>query len=245
MPLDESPRPRLAPIVRTSVAEQIIPRLTGFILDAGLRPGDKLPTERQLMEELGVGRSSLREAIRTLSALGVVRVASGEGMFVGDGRTLLTQPISWRLLMGGDNADEVVEARRLIEVELAGHCAARASAEEVAGIERQLLTMGETLGDPERFTDADAEFHYAIARAARNRVLFQVLETLHNVVRVWIYRNFVQFSDETTQSYQQHVPIYEAIRAGDVEGARLAMAAHIDQATQRLQITIEQDGGRR
>lgn len=244
MPPGEGRRPRMAPIVRTSVAEQIIPRLTGYILEAGLRPGDKLPTERQLMEELGVGRSSLREAIRTLSALGVVRVASGEGMFVGDGRTLLAQPISWRLLVGTDSTDEAVEARRLIEVELAGCCAARATAEEVAEIERHLRTMRETLGDPERFTDADAEFHYAIARAARNRVLFQVLETLHNVVRVWIHRNFVRFSDETMQSYQQHVPIFEAIRGHDVEAARRAMGAHIDRATRRLQVTIEEAAGR-
>jgi GntR family transcriptional regulator, transcriptional repressor for pyruvate dehydrogenase complex len=242
MPIDEPARPRMAPIVRTSVTELIIPRLTGYILDAGLRPGDKLPTERVLMEELGVGRSSLREAIRTLSALGVVRVASGEGMFVGDGRTILTQPISWRLLMGDDSSSEVVEARRLIEVELAGYCAQRASAEEVAEIERHLTTMRETRGDPERFTDADAEFHYAIARAARNRVLFQVLETLHNVVRVWIYRNFVEFSDETMQSYQQHVPVFEAIRDGDADAARRAMGAHIDNATSRLRVTIERDG---
>src|SRR5262245_35819330 len=89
-----------APITRTTVADEIVKRLVDLILEGRLKPGDKLPSERELMDRLAVGRSSLREAIKMLRAIGVVDVAAGEGMFVGRGdASALTQPLSWGLLL--------------------------------------------------------------------------------------------------------------------------------------------------
>ncbi len=90
--------PHLAPIDHTFVSEEIVKRLVSLILDAGLSPGDKLPSERELAAQLGVGRSSLREAISALRAQGVVEVHSGLGTFVADGSiSAITKPLSSRL----------------------------------------------------------------------------------------------------------------------------------------------------
>src|SRR5262245_25549515 len=125
--------PHLAPISRPAITDEIVNRLSRLILDERLRPGDRLPSEYALMSQLGVGRSSLREAIKTLRALGVVDVVNGNGMFVARGGAALgSKPLSWGLLMRDSGARELVDARRLIEGELAALAAERASAEEIA-----------------------------------------------------------------------------------------------------------------
>jgi DNA-binding FadR family transcriptional regulator len=225
---------QLAPIARPTITDEIVERITGFILDEGLKPGDKLPSERDLMARLAVGRSSLREAIKTLSAIGIVEVAVGEGMFVGGGEnSVLAKPLSWGLLIGEHGTREVIEARRVIEVELAGLAAARATDEEVAAIGERLAAMRANRDDAEAFTSQDQEFHLAIARAARNSVLYHVLDTLRHIVRVWIYKTFSEYEDKGP-GFAEHDAIYEALRGRDPRAARRAMEAHLDAAGARL-----------
>lgn len=230
--------PYLAPLVRTTVTEQIATRLVDFILGARLKPGNKLPSERELMVRLSVGRSSLREAIKTLTALGVVQVSVGEGMFVGRGDlSLLTKPLSWALLMGERSTHELVEARRVIEVELAGLAADRATEEDVLAIGQCLEVMRESLDSADRYSQADLAFHLLVARAARNRVLFHVLETLQHIIRAWMVKVLAAL-DGKPVSLDEHVPIYAAIRAHDPQAARKAMAAHMELSGVKLLAVI-------
>ncbi len=228
------PVQQLTPIARATITDQIVERITTFILEEGLRPGDKLPSERDLMARLAVGRSSLREAIKTLSAIGIVDVQIGEGMFVGAGQaSLLTKPLSWGLLIADHSAREVIEARRVVEVELAGLAAERATAADLAAIGERLAAMHRSAGDAEAFTRADQEFHLAIAAAARNGVLYQVLDTLRHIVRIWIYKTFSEYEDKQP-GLAEHDAIAAALRGRDAAAARRAMAAHLDAAGARL-----------
>jgi GntR family transcriptional regulator, transcriptional repressor for pyruvate dehydrogenase complex len=230
--------PHLAPITRTTVTDEIVKRLVNLILDEGLKPGDKLPPERELMVRLSVGRSSLREAIKTLSAVGVVEVSVGEGMFVGRGDTsVLTKPLSWGLLMGERSTREVIEARHVVEIELAGLAALRGTDEEIEAIKERLLAMHEVFEDADSYSRADLEFHLAVAEAAHNRVLYQVLDTLRHIVRVWIARVHIGHAS-TGQSIAEHDAIYEAIRAHDEDAARKAMEKHLDRASALLEEMI-------
>ena len=118
----------LEPISRTTVVDEIVERLIGLIVDEGLKPGDQLIPERELMERLEVGRSSLREAIKTLCALGVLEIKRGTGTFVGYGDTsILTKPLAWGLFLNQTSIQQVIEARSVIEVALAGWAAERAT----------------------------------------------------------------------------------------------------------------------
>jgi GntR family transcriptional repressor for pyruvate dehydrogenase complex len=227
--------PHLAPIERTTVSEEIVKRLVNLILDAALKPGDKLPSERELMAQLAVGRSSLREAIKTLRALGVVEVRGGAGTFVAEGNiSALTQPLSWRLLMTEHTAREVIEARRCVEVELAGLAAERATPEDIEAIGKKLEVM-KVSSDEVEFLQSDLEFHLAVARAGNNRILYNVLETLRHLVFAWMSEAFQ--SAETREHYrsgkafEDHADIYEAICAHDVAAARRVAAKRMDTAT--------------
>jgi GntR family transcriptional repressor for pyruvate dehydrogenase complex len=225
--------PHLAPISRPAVADEIVNRLIRLILDERLRPGDRLPSEHDLMTQLAVGRSSLREAIKTLRAMGAVSVVNGNGMFVGGGGAALgAKPLSWGLLMHGSGARELIEARRLIEAELAALAAERASAEEIAAME--LRATARPAADPEARSTAAIEFHLAVARAAHNLVLSYFFEGLQHVLRDWISSTYEAHPEEAVTTSDEHVPIARAIQSRDAEGARAAMSAHLVAAGERL-----------
>jgi DNA-binding FadR family transcriptional regulator len=232
----------LGPGRRELLTDDIVKRLVNLILDSGLRPGDKLPSERELMVRLGVGRSSLREAIRTLGALGVVEVRVGSGMFVSDGESsVLTMPLSWGLLMGERSSQEVVEARRVVEVELAGLAAERGTDAEIAAIAEKLTLMSASLHDAEAFARYDLEFHLAVARAAHNQVLHHVLDTLRHVLRAWFVEVFPRRPDKT-ETIRNHEPILAAIRARDPIAARAAMSEHLASGARWLDDLLRERG---
>jgi GntR family transcriptional repressor for pyruvate dehydrogenase complex len=225
--------PHLAPIARPAVADEIVNRLIRLILDEQLKPGDRLPSEHELMAQLAVGRSSLREAIKTLRAMGVVDVVNGNGMFVGrGGASLGSRPLSWGLLMHGGGPHELIDARRLIESELAALAAQHASDEEIATIGELATARPST--DPEARSQTAIDFHLAVARAAHNVVLSYFLEGLQHILRDWISSTNVAHPEDALRNPDEHVPIFHAIRTRDAEDARAAMAVHLDAAGARL-----------
>jgi len=226
-----------APIPRANLTEEIVKRIINLITDLAMAPGDKLPTERELVERFGVGRSSIREAVKILNAIGVVRIVAGAGMFVGNGNlSLLAKPLSLGFLRNGRSTSELIEARRLLEVELAGLAAARASAEEVAAVRDRLAEMRAHKSDVERYTESDIRFHLAVARGAHNEVLLDLLETLQHIIRKWMFKSIEEVEGRPS-SIDEHVPICEAIASHDSGRARAAMNDHLERAGRRLQQT--------
>lgn len=224
----------LTTIPRLTITDQIVERITAFILDERLRPGDKLPSERELMVRLGVGRSSLREAIKTLSAIGIVVVQIGDGMYVGSGQSAaLTKPFSWGLLIGEHTVREVIEARYLVETELCALAATRATEDDLVAIGAHLDAMRRGRDDADAFTRADQEFHLAIATAARNGVIYHVLDMLRHVVRVWMFKTFIN-NPMRHGGIVEHEAIVEALCAHDPDAARAAMGVHLTAAGDHL-----------
>ncbi|MHB1415012.1 MAG: FadR/GntR family transcriptional regulator [Chloroflexota bacterium] len=214
--------PHLTPIARSMVTDEIVKRLASFIVDEGLKPGDRLPSERDLRNHFAVGRSSMREAIKTLAAVGVVEVRAGSGMFVGSGEpTDLTRALPWGLLISERSAYEIVEARRVVEVELAGLAAQRATGEELADLARCVEALRLNVGNAEDYTRENVEFHLSIARAAHNQVLGHVLRSLQTIIRVWTYQSF------TPESLAEHEAIHSAICRRSADEARETMAKHL------------------
>jgi DNA-binding FadR family transcriptional regulator len=193
----------------------------------GLTPGDKLPSERELMKRLAVGRSSLREAIKGLSTLGIIEVAAGSGMYVASGEpSALAKPISWGLLMSERSTRDVIDTRRAVEVELAGLAAERATQEDLAAINERLCLMRASADDLEAQVRFDLEFHLAIAQAAHSNVLYHVMETLRHVLRVW-FREISASHLTFEERIARHTAIYDAIRAHEVGRSREVMAEHL------------------
>ena len=224
-------------IPRANLTEEIVKRIISLITDLAMKPGDRLPTERELVARFGVGRSSIREAIKILKAIGIVRIVAGAGMFVGNGNlSLLAKPLSLGFLRGGRSTSELIEARRLLEVELAGLAAERASPEEVMSIKDRLAEMRAHRADVERYTESDIHFHLAVARGAHNEVLFDLLETLQHIIRKLMFKSIEEVEGRPS-SIDEHVPICEAIAAHDSAGARAAMNDHLEKVGRRFQQT--------
>lgn len=237
-----SARPlNVEPIRREPMAAEIARRLVDYLLSGGIEPGGRIPSERQLAEAFGVGRSAVREAIAALSLIGLIEVRHGDGTYLKrPDSPLLPQVVEWGLLLGERRTADLVEARQKIEVVIAGLAAARRSNDDLDDLARSLARMEAAAhgnGDVAAFVDADVAFHLRLAEAAGNSALRDVLSSIQALLRAWIGRVIAEGYRE--RSYEEHVPILEAIRQQDAAGAEAAMNAHMRSATSRLRATLD------
>lgn len=243
-----SPLPNVTPIRRVPLAAEVARRLVDYLLSGGVEPGARMPSERQLAEAFGVGRSAVREAIAALTLIGLIEVRHGDGTFLKrPDSPLLPQVVEWGLLLGEKRTIDLVEARQLIEVDIAGLAALRRSEDDLADLGRILSRMeweSRAGAESSAFVDADVEFHLRLADAAGNSALRDVLTSVQALLRAWIGRVIAEGYRDV--SYAEHVPILEAVRAQDERAAEQAMDAHMRSAARRLQATLEraaQNGG--
>ena len=166
-------------VVRDPLPEQIANRLVAMISERALRPGDRLPPERELAVTMGVSRASLREALRALSLIGVTEMRQGAGNYVAslDPATLM-RPLGLVLALSDAGFDELFEARKLVEPKLAALAAERATDEEIARLAECAEASVQGIGDDDAFMRADLELHGIIAAAARNEILERVVGSL-------------------------------------------------------------------
>jgi len=181
----------------------------------------------------------VREALKSLTMLGLIEVRQGDGTYLKSTESdLLPQAIEWGLLLGAKRTRDLVEARRELEVILAGLAAERRDDAALAELREYLARMHASKDDPEGFVAADMAFHLRVAEAAGNETLFRVMTGVRSLLFVWMTR--VGPTAGLGLSADEHDPIYQAIEAGDAAGARTAMAAHMAWAVEHLEETLRQ-----
>jgi GntR family transcriptional regulator, transcriptional repressor for pyruvate dehydrogenase complex len=214
---------------KTKVYEQVAQQLQRMIHDGLVKPGDKLPPERELAEMLQVSRGSLRDAIRTLELMGLLEPRQGEGTVVCDpSAKSLINPLATVLLRQRELVGDLLEFRRMIEPTLAARAATKASEEELMALEEILKRQKEKVDRGELAIDEDSEFHYAIAQAAKNSVVLKVLDAFMDLLRESRERS-LQLEGRLQKSFLGHRRILSAIRRHDAEAAEAAMRRHIDE----------------
>ena len=230
----------LGPVARPApepISSEVTRRLLDYLISGQVRPGERLPSERQLAEMLGVGRSHVRQAIKSLSVLGLIDARQGDGTYLK--RTdspLLPLAIEWGLLLGTKRSQDLVEARSELEILLAGLAAERRDDAALAEMRRCLEIMQSTK-DNDDFVAADVAFHLEIARATSIESLLQIMRSIRSLLEVWIHR--VAYAPGTRPAtWAEHAAVFEAIVAGDAAAARQAMTEHMEGAAVRLQVTI-------
>jgi GntR family transcriptional repressor for pyruvate dehydrogenase complex len=214
--------------------EQVIAQVRELIRRGKLRPGDRLPGERELAKRLGVSRPSLRAGLRSLAAMGVLETRHGAGTFVADGPPALdSEPLSLLAALHGFTPDEMFEARRVLEVGLAGLAAERATSEHQAEMAEEVAEMFAALDDPQRYLVHDIRFHRAVAAASGNPILAALMGMVSEV----LYerrRETVARARDLKESAEWHRKIFRAIRAHNPEAARAAMSEHLTLAQRAL-----------
>ncbi len=233
-------------IRRTSTAEAIVEHLLERIRGGEFGPGDRLPSERKLMGELGVGRLSLREGLARLSALGVIRVEHGKGAVVREG--IDSGAIQQALVPLFPERDaralqDLVNARILIEGELAAGAALRRTRGDLRRLAELLDEPGEALDDDRALAELDYAFHRQIARIAGNAFLEVMQEALAEHIRSFL-AHYAKAHGDKAGAVERHRPILDAIAAGDPEAARRAVGEHIAACKSSLEAYVEHHNGK-
>ncbi len=228
-------RGALKPPKRSTLSATVCRKLVGHLVRGDWREGDRIPPERELCEMLGVGRSSLREALKALEVMGLIESKLGEGTFVCNRSEFLSRPLLWAITTSSSDiaARELIDARRLIEAELAGCAAEHATPEDLKAIGGYLDEMEASIDQDERYLVADVNFHLAVGAASHNRILANALELIRNLLREWMMQA-LQVSGVGREALEQHKEIYIAIAKGNKNAARAAMEKHVDAMSRRL-----------
>ncbi len=229
---------KIKPITRSSLVDTVVERIRTLIAQGGLRAGDRLPTESELVERLGVSRGALREAIGRLETLGLLTVAQGRGMFVADGQGLsgTVQLFRSALALSPRDALQFAEFRRLIECYAARRAAERATPEDVAELEA-LCERKDRGGLSDEGVHWDWEFHRKIAEIAGNEVVRNVMTVVQEfvVAGIWHTSQAPEGAATARQSRTLHAAIVSAIRAHDADVAEEAMQQHMDALVSALE----------
>lgn len=213
---------------------EITRMLLDYLLSGSIELGHRIPSERKLMQALGVGRSAVREAIKSLSLLGLLEVRQGDGTYLTKSSSdLLPQVIEWGLLLEEPYVTDLVEAREYIEPIIAGLAASRRTQEDIEDLNRLVDTMRASTDDIDKYVDADTLFHLRLAEAAHNEVFKNHLSSIRSLLRVWA-KKVLDAAGETESSLAMHTPIVEAVERGDRDAAIRAMSAHMERASKRL-----------
>jgi GntR family transcriptional repressor for pyruvate dehydrogenase complex len=223
----DTPKDSLTPVVRTTLTADICRKMVGQLIRGSWAEGEKIPSERVLCQKLGVGRASLREALKALEIMGMIETRLGDGTYVCKRSEFFSRPLLWSIASSSEaNARELIEARTLIEVELAGLAAEHANEENLKEIGICLELMETAKKRPEEFVQADVNFHLAIGRAAANSILMNALHLIRNLLQQWIL-GAVAIKGVPEKACSQHKRILLAIRNADGSGARKEMRSHL------------------
>lgn len=212
-----------------TTAEEVVSRLREMIHGGDLRPGMRLPPERDLAKQLGVSRPTLRAGIRSLAAVGVLKSKQGAGTFVVEADAspaLDSNPLRLLASLHGFSSAEMFEARLLLEMTIAGLAAERATSEHQAALAEELAEMFATLDEPEEYLVHDMRFHQTIAAASGNRIITALMNMVVSIL-FDVRSKTVHRAHDLKESAEMHRLIFRAIREGDTDAARNAMRDHL------------------
>lgn len=226
--------PNFTRIERRGVADDGISQLKLMILKGELTAGQRLPSERELAEMLGVSRPTLREAVRALTALNILESRHGHGTYVTTlDPALLAQPVDFILQLHAGNMAQLVEARRMIEPSLTRLATQRATPGQLAALETLLLSNSAsdppTAADRQRSADIDLEFHRLVAEASGNLFMATFLNSIKSLARASRARSQEHFSQDPGVGGRDLKEILAAMQARDPDAAEAAMRKHMER----------------
>lgn len=215
----------------TRIYEKVVEKLKESISRGDILPGDPLPSERQLMDDFGVSRSSLREAFRVMELLGLIESVPGKGRFVRHPKSPAEDEKHIRL---EDSAVlELMEARRILDPAIAAESAMRATSSDLTRMLRVLTSTEKRLGDPNLRAQADFDFHLALAEATHNFVFVNITRMNFDLIMA-THDKIYNLLEDKDAFLLEHRSMYEAILDHNVDLARETAANHIDRIYKTL-----------
>jgi GntR family transcriptional regulator, transcriptional repressor for pyruvate dehydrogenase complex len=215
------------------LSDKVAGELLASITERGMRPGDKLPSERELGEQFGVSRTVVREAVRALAAKGVIDARTGSGLRVAEVPATAVSESMSLYLRGRASLDyaQIHEVRSMVEVEVAARAAERATAADIERLREVCERMAESLDDLEWVSQADVDFHRTLAELTHNELYVIMLDSIGDVL-LEIRRATLGVTGRPLKGLRAHRKILRAVERHDPAAAREAMRVHLaDSAT--------------
>jgi GntR family transcriptional regulator, transcriptional repressor for pyruvate dehydrogenase complex len=217
-------------IKNTKVFDQVIGQIKELIRQGDLKCGDKLPSERDMCEQLRVSRTSIREALRALEMLGIIEARQGGGNYIKEQfEDSFFEPLSLTFLLHGSNIDEVIKFRQMMEPQAAGEAAVRRSEEQLEEMKRLLCELKTT--ENETVSAAiDKQLHYKIIEASGNKLVAYTMYAVSALVEEYIINtrsSMIKNPENKSLLYEQHDNIIHAIEKQDSAEAIRAMSEHL------------------
>ena len=220
----------MTPIDRSGITELVVQRIKELLTRGELKAGSRLPPERELAEMLNISRPSLRTALKALSVMGIIRAKPGAGTYIAESLPeVFTEPMHFMTLINNTSAEELFEARRIIEAGLAELAAKRARPEDLQALQAEIDAMRASMNDPESFLKHDVRFHQAMARAADNKLMSGVMDTIAHLL-YHIRRQSISEARDFEIALKGHVKILEAIDRHDSQKAKEMLSTHLRDA---------------
>jgi DNA-binding FadR family transcriptional regulator len=224
------------------LSEEIAERIRAAIVEGRLRPGDRLPSERELTERFGVSRVSVRDALRILEASGLIeiRVGARGGAFVTvPAPGLVGEGIAHMLYLSQVTPAEVTEARVIFELGMLPLVCARATDEDIEALEEICARAQAEVDAGTYHVELSAEFHRRLARAAHNRATELMADTFYGPLLMSLQRAKAVAPEMGQLGVREHIALVEAIRARDAEAAHTIMLEHLGRTARRLGVSTE------
>lgn len=220
----------MTPIDRAGITELVVQRIKELLERGELKAGSRLPPERELADMLSISRPSLRTALKALSVMGIIRAKPGAGTYIAEEiPEVFTEPMQFMTLIHNTSVEELFETRRIIEAGLAELAAERATPEDIAAMNREIDGMRATKGDPENFLKHDVRFHQAIARAANNKLMSGVMDTIAHLLYA-IRRQTIAQASDFDEAVEWHQKIVAAMQKHDGKRAKDHLSGHLHAA---------------
>jgi GntR family transcriptional repressor for pyruvate dehydrogenase complex len=229
-------------VKRQRVSDEIVDQVRALISEGVLKPGDRLPPERELIREFGVSRPSLREALKSLVAQGFLEVKQGDRTFVKSITSeKLQDPLSLLLKADTQKIFDLIEVRKAMEAWGAFHAAQRGSEEDIKRLEGIVGEMKEALGEGKSWEKQDADFHLAIAQATHNTIQTHIMFTIYDLLRESVARVFKD-QRKAKKLFQQHYRIFSAIKNRSPEKARERILEHLNYVESEVKVLEGEEG---
>ncbi len=225
--------------VKTKIYDQVVDRIKQRISEGELPQGSALPPERQLIDELNVSRSSLREGFRILEMMGMIESIPGKGRFVRTSRS--DGGATGRVPLQDEAILELVEARLVLEPAIAVEAAKHASPSDLTRIRRILTKTGKDVESLEHRAQCDFDFHLVLAESTHNFIFVNIVKMTFNLIMATHERIYTLLDDKEI-FLREHEEVYDAIVGRDIDRAANLMADHVRRVYRTLQNGIAMEG---
>jgi len=229
-------------IKRAKVSDEVAKQIKALISEGKLKPGDRLPPERELIKQFGISRPSLREALKSLGTMGFLEVKQAKRTYVKSVTSERMQgPLSLLIQTDTQKIYDLIEVRKAMEAWGAYYAAQRASEEDIERLEKILKEMKQAIEQDQPWEKEDADFHLAVAQATHNIIQIHLMSTIYDLLKESVAKIFTNHV-KTKKLYQQHCRIFYAIKKHSPEKARESTLEHLGYVDSEVKTFTDHKG---